>query len=51
MWGFESLDDRAARRARMAQDPEWQRYLQKVVPLLVTQENRLLTPTAFSPIR
>ena len=51
MWGFDSLDDRAARRARMAQDPEWQRYLARVVPLLVSQENRILTPASFSPIR
>jgi hypothetical protein len=51
MWGFDSVDDRAARRARMAQDPAWQAYLQKVLPLLVTQESRLLSPTDFSPIR
>jgi hypothetical protein len=51
MWGFDSVDDRAARRARMAQDPAWQAYLQKVLPLIVTQENRLLAPTDFSPIR
>ena len=51
MWGFDSLDDRAARRDRMAKDPDWQRYLQKVVPLLVSQENRILTPAPFSPIR
>jgi hypothetical protein len=51
MWAYESLDDRAARRDRMAQDPEWQAYLARVVPLLVAQENKLLRPTAFSPIR
>jgi hypothetical protein len=51
MWGYESVDDRAARRERLAKDPEWQKYLQKVMPLLVTQENRLLKPAAFSPIR
>lgn len=51
MWGFDSVDDRAARRARMAQDPAWQAYLKKVLPLIVTQESRLLAPTAFSPIR
>lgn len=51
MWGYESLDDRAARRDRLAQDPEWHRYLEKVVALLVTQENRILKPTSFSPIR
>ena len=51
MWGFESLDDRAARRERMAQDPAWQRYLAKVTPLLLSQENRILKPTSFSPVR
>jgi hypothetical protein len=51
MWGFDSLDDRATRRDRMAQDPKWQAYLGKVQPLLVSQENRILKPTAFSPIR
>lgn len=51
MWGFSSLDDRAARRDRMAQDPEWQAYLSKVTPLLVSQENKLVRPTDFSPIK
>jgi len=51
MWGFDSLDDRAARREKMAKDPKWQAYLKKVQPLLLSQENRILRPTSFSPIR
>jgi len=51
MWGFDSLDDRAARRERMARDVEWQAYLKKVQPLILTQENRILKPASFSPIR
>ena len=51
LWGYDSVDDRAERRERMARDPEWQAYLKKVVPLLQKQENKLLRPTAFSPIR
>jgi NIPSNAP protein len=51
MWGFESLDDRSARRERMARDTKWQAYLKKVQPLIMTQENRILRPTSFSPIR
>ena len=51
MWGFDSLEDRDARRERMARDPEWQAYLRKVQPLLMTQENRILKPAPFSPIR
>lgn len=51
LWGYESLDDRAARRERLAQDPAWRRYLQKVLPLIQSQENRILKPAPFSPIR
>ena len=51
MWGFDSLDDRAVRREKMAQDPAWQAYGRKVQPLILAQENRILKPTAFSPIR
>ena len=51
MWAYDSLDDRATRRERMAQDPEWQGYLKKVIPLIATQENRILKPAPFSPIR
>ena len=51
LWGYDSLEDRAARRERMALDPGWQAYLKKVVPLIMTQENRILKPAPFSPIR
>jgi NIPSNAP len=51
MWGYDSLEDRAARRERMAKDPEFQAYLKKVQPLIATQENRILRPASFSPIR
>lgn len=51
LWGYDSVNDRAERRDRMAKDPEWQAYLKKVAPLLQKQENKLLRPTAFSPIR
>jgi len=51
LWGYDSLEDRAARRERMAQDPGFQGYLKKVMPLIVTQENRILKPAPFSPIR
>jgi len=51
LWGYDSADDRETRRAALAKDPAWQAYLKKVLPILVKQENRLLKPTAFSPIR
>ncbi|SIO67039.1 NIPSNAP protein [Bradyrhizobium erythrophlei] len=51
LWCYESLNDRAERRALLAQDPEWQTYLEVCTPLIVRMENRLLLPTDFSPIR
>lgn len=51
LWGYESLDDRARRRAQMLCDPRWQEYLDRVLPLLETQSTRLLSPASFSPIQ
>jgi len=51
LWGYESLDDRAARRAALANESAWQDYLRVCTPLIVDMENRILLPTAFSPIR
>ena len=50
IWGFASLDDRQVRRARLAADPEWQAFLPKIRDLIVTAENKIMTPTAFSPL-
>ena len=50
LWGYDSLDERSRRRAELAKEPEWQAYLKLCTPLIVKMENRLLLPTAFSPI-
>ena len=49
MWAYEDMADRAARRATLLSDPRWKAYSAKVTPLLLSQENRILIPTAFSP--
>jgi hypothetical protein len=49
-WGFADLNDRALRRAALWQDPEWLDFAPRC-PAPVRQRNRLLTPTAWSPIR
>lgn len=49
MWAYESMEDRAARRARLLADPAWRTYAVKVQPFVLTQENRILVPTRFSP--
>jgi hypothetical protein len=50
IWGFDTLDDRQARRARLAADPEWQAFLPKIRDLIVTAENKVMSPATFSPI-
>lgn len=52
MWAYDNQGDREARRAAMAQDPDWQAYIRmsEDAGYLVSQENRFLTPTAFSPV-
>lgn len=49
LWAYESLEDRATRRARLLADPAWRAYAAKVQPLVLTQENRILVPARFSP--
>lgn len=51
LWAYEDQGDREARRAAMAQDPEWGEYLRRSeeAGLLLAQENSFLKPTDFSP--
>jgi NIPSNAP len=51
LWGYESHAEREERRARLQAEPAWQEFLAKIQPLIHTQQNRILVPTSFSPIR
>ena len=51
LWRYDSFDDRERRRARLQADERWTRFLGKIQPLIHTQQNRILLPTAFSPLR
>ena len=53
IWGYEDLADRAKRRAAMAADPAWQAYLKQSAEAgyLIRQENQIITPAPFAPIR
>ena len=50
IWAFADLADRAARRAKLAADPRWQRFMPKIQALIDTMENKILLPAPFSPI-
>jgi hypothetical protein len=53
LWVYKDAADRAARRAAMSADPEWQVYLEKNAEAgnLVSQRNNLMTPAPFAPIK
>jgi NIPSNAP len=51
LWGYEDLNQRAERRAKLQADPRWKSFLARLTPMIHTQRNRILVPTAFSPIR
>ena len=50
IWGFSSLDDRQARRARLMADPAWRAFLPKIRDLIVTADTKIMTPAPFSPL-
>ena len=47
MWGYDSLDDRVARRAALFQEPQWLEFVPKVRPLLESMESKVLVPAPF----
>ena len=51
MWGYDSYAEREGRRAKLQADDAWKAFLGKIQPLIHTQQNRILVPTPFSPIR
>lgn len=51
LWAYEDMADRAARRAALQADPRWAEYRPKLTELVVNQENKLLVPARFAPVR
>ena len=53
IWAYEDAADRARRRAAMQADPEWIAYTEESAKLgaLERQENRLMTPASFFPLK
>lgn len=52
IWAYDSLDQRAKERAALYQDPDWQKnFLPKATEMLEKQENKILLPADFSPIK
>lgn len=47
MWAYESLEERAVRRMALVEDPQFRAYVVKMLPMLQTQESRILRPAPF----
>ena len=49
LWTFASFEERARLRAELDRNEEWQRYLPSIRPMMLAQENTILT--AARPLR
>ncbi|MGE0800180.1 MAG: NIPSNAP family protein [Lautropia sp.] len=47
MWAYQDLNERAERRGQLAADKGWQAYAEKMRPLLITMESKILVPAPF----
>jgi hypothetical protein len=47
LWAYETLDERAKRRAALWGDKDWLAYVAEVGPLVAAQENQILNPAPF----
>ena len=51
MWRYDSFAEREQRRAALMARDDWKAVLEQLQPLIHTQQNRILTPTPFSPLQ
>jgi hypothetical protein len=51
LWGYADYAERQRRRAALQADETWLGFLARIQPLIHTQQNRILIPTSFSPLR
>lgn len=51
LWGYDSLDDRAKRRARLFADPNWIEFLKQSWPIVETQTAEMLRPHVFKNLK
>lgn len=51
LWGFDTYEDRTARRRALSGNDAWRGFLGKAGAFVTKQHSELLTPASFSPIR
>jgi hypothetical protein len=50
LWGFDSLADMEARRARRNADPDWPKYLAASAGFITAQEDRIIRRVVFKSL-
>jgi hypothetical protein len=51
LWRYDSLADMERKRAARDADPAWSEFLSLTEGMLLVQEDKVMRPTSFSPIR
>lgn len=51
LWAYDDIAQRERMREAQGLDPQVQAFRLKVQPILVSQQNKILTPASFSPLR
>lgn len=51
IWGYATFEDRQQRRARLNANADWRAFLLQAVPMISSQNIKLLNCARFSPIR
>lgn len=49
MWGYDNYAERERRRAELGANADWKTFVGKIRPLMIRQENKILTPAPWSP--
>lgn len=47
LWAYEDMNERTERRHALMADPGFKAYVAKMLPLLQSQESRILAPASF----
>ncbi|SDZ36459.1 MULTISPECIES: NIPSNAP family protein [unclassified Variovorax] len=47
MWAYVDMNERAERRELLMADPAWKAYVVEMLPLLQSQESKILLPAPF----
>jgi hypothetical protein len=51
LWRYDSLADLDSKRTARDADPAWGAYLSLTEGMVLVQDNKVMRPTSFSPIR